>query len=81
MLQPSVALKIVVANRLMQHHLNFEEQRWRSGESTRLSLMWPGFKSRRRHHMLVEFVVGMFVVRTDGRVGVRSRDYQNFSDA
>ena len=58
MLQPNVALKIVVANRLMQHHLNFEEQRRRSGESTRLSLMWPGFKSRRRHHMLVEFVVG-----------------------
>ena len=29
-----------------------------SGESTRLPPMWPGFKSRRRHHMWVEFVVG-----------------------
>ena len=34
------------------------EQRWRSGESTRLPPMWPGFKSRRRRHMWVEFVVG-----------------------
>ena len=32
--------------------------RWRSGESTRPPLMWPGFKSRRRRHMWVEFVVG-----------------------
>ena len=32
---------------------------WRSGESTRLPPMWPGFKSRRRrHNMWVEFVVG-----------------------
>ena len=34
------------------------EQEWRSGESTRLPPMWPGFKSRRRRHMWVEFVVG-----------------------
>ena len=34
------------------------EQGWRSGESTRLSPMWPGFDSRTRRHMLVEFVVG-----------------------
>ena len=34
------------------------EQGWRSGESTRLPPMWPGFKSRRRRHMWVEFVVG-----------------------
>ena len=27
------------------------------------------------------FYIGMSVVRTDGRVGVRSRDYKNFSDA
>ena len=33
-------------------------QGWRSGESTRLPPMWPGFKSRRRRHMWVEFVVG-----------------------
>ena len=31
---------------------------WHSGESTRLSPMWPGFKSRRRRHVWVEFVVG-----------------------
>ena len=31
---------------------------WRSGESARLPPMWPGFKSRRRRHMWVEFVVG-----------------------
>ena len=30
---------------------------WRSGESTRLSPIWPGFKSWRRRHMCVEFVV------------------------
>ena len=34
------------------------EQGWCSGESTRLPLMWPRFKSRRRRHMWVEFVVG-----------------------
>ena len=28
-------------------------QGWRSGESTRLPLMWPGFKSRRQRHMWV----------------------------
>ena len=34
------------------------EQGWRSGESTCLPPMWPEFKSRRRRHMWVEFVVG-----------------------
>ena len=34
------------------------EQKWRSGESTRLPPMWPGFDSRSRCHMWVEFVVG-----------------------
>ena len=34
------------------------EQRWCSGESTRLPPMWPGFQSWRRHHMWVEFVAG-----------------------
>ena len=36
------------------------EQGWRSiyGESARLTSMWPGFKSRLRPHMWVEFVVG-----------------------
>ena len=32
-------------------------QGWRSGESTRLPPMWPGFDSQIRRHMLVEFVV------------------------
>ena len=36
----------------------YTRQGWRSGESTRLQPMWPGFKSRRRRHMWVEFVVG-----------------------
>ena len=31
---------------------------WCSGESACLPPMWPWFKSRRRHHMWVEFVVG-----------------------
>ena len=34
------------------------EQGWRSGESARLPPMWPGFDSRSRCHMWVEFVVG-----------------------
>ena len=34
------------------------EQGWRSGESTRLPPMSPGFDSRSRRHMWVEFVVG-----------------------
>ena len=36
----------------------YGEQRWRSGESTRLPPMWPGFDSQTLHHMWVEFVVG-----------------------
>ena len=33
-------------------------QGWRSGESTRRPPMWPGFDSRSRCHMWVEFIVG-----------------------
>ena len=33
------------------------EQGWRSGESARLPPMWPGFDSRTRRHMWIEFVV------------------------
>ena len=40
------------------NHHGCHEQGWRSDESTRLPPMWPGFKSRRRRHMWVEFVVG-----------------------
>ena len=38
-------------------HEKFGEQGWRSGKSTRLPPMWPGFESRRRCHMWVEFDV------------------------
>ena len=32
-------------------------------------------------YLLIQlFYIGMPVVRTDGRSGVRSRDYQNFTD-
>ena len=34
------------------------EQGRSSGESTRLPPLWPGFDSRTRRHMWVEFVVG-----------------------
>ena len=34
------------------------EQGWRIGESASLPPVWPVFKSRRRRHMWVEFVVG-----------------------
>ena len=37
---------------------NLGEQGWRSGESARLPPMWPGFDSRSRCHIWVEFVVG-----------------------
>ena len=35
-------------------------QRWRSGESARLPPMCPGFDSRARRHMWVEFVVVLY---------------------
>ena len=38
--------------------LTFESKAGRSGESTRLPPMWPGFESWRRRHMWVEFAVG-----------------------
>ena len=40
------------------HYLLIGEQGWRSGESARFPPMWPGFDSRTRRHMWVEFVVG-----------------------
>ena len=43
---------------LLPKPICLSEQGWRSGESTRLPLVWPGFKSLRRRHMWVEFVVG-----------------------
>ena len=41
-------------------------QWWRSGESTRLPPMWPGFDSRSRRHMWVEFVVGSLLAPRPG---------------
>ena len=37
------------------------EQGWCSGGTTHLPAMWPGFDSRSRHHMWVEFVVGSII--------------------
>ena len=37
-------------------------QRWRSGESTRLPPMWPGFDSEIRRHMSVEFVGSLLCI-------------------
>ena len=34
------------------------EQGWRSGANTHLPPMWPGFDSRSRCHMWVEFLLG-----------------------
>ena len=39
------------------------EQGWRSGESAHLPPMWPGFDSRTRRHMWVEFVVVSSLLR------------------
>ena len=49
-------------NNLQQHETRVKQgsKGWRSSESTRLP-MWPGYKSRRRRHMWVEFVVGSLI--------------------
>ena len=39
------------------HHKSDEEQGWRSGESTRLHHMWPGFESCRRRHMWLSLLL------------------------
>ena len=49
-----IGLKLI--NLRSPNHLG--EQGWRSGESARLSPMCPGFNSRTRRHMWIEFVVG-----------------------
>ena len=43
---------------MYQFRLLLGEQGWRSGESARLPPMCPGFDSRTRRHMWIEFVVG-----------------------
>ena len=47
-----------MANRYTDERFDCGEQGWRSGESTRLSPMSPGFDSQTCHHMWVEFVAG-----------------------
>ena len=42
----------------MKKRMKDREQGWRSGESTHLPPMWPGFDFQTRRHMWVEFVVG-----------------------
>ena len=42
----------------VEYQHDFKEREWHSAESTRLPPMWPRFKSWRRLHMWVEFVVG-----------------------
>ena len=37
-------------------------QGWRSGESTRLPPMWPGFDYQTRRHMWVEFVGSLLCI-------------------
>ena len=50
-----------------EYRLPGGEQGWRSGESTRLSPMWPGFDSRTRLHICVELRLS-FVLDPSERV-------------
>ena len=61
--------------------LTLGEQGWGSGESARLPPMWPGFDSRTRRHMWVEFVVcSLFAPRgfSPGNPGFRSPQKPTF---
>ena len=49
-------LHLHVSSIIYHLHVSSGVQGWRSGESTRLPPMWPGFDSRTRRHMWVEFV-------------------------
>ena len=53
-----LCLKLFIISFCCLCYTVYREQGWRSGESTRLPPMWPGFKSRRRCHMWVEVVFG-----------------------
>ena len=57
---PRIGLRspIVERNKYSKYIKFYAEQGWHSGESTRLPPMWPGFDSRTRRHMWVEFVAG-----------------------
>ena len=57
--QLSVAYYPFVLSKPMEARLNqehFFSQWWRSGESTLLPPMWPGFDYQTRRHMWVEIV-------------------------
>ena len=41
---------------------NFVVHGWRSGESTCLPPMWPGFDSSTRRHMWIEFVGSLLCI-------------------
>ena len=59
---PSFLATMITKERLSEE---LGEQGFRSGGSIRLPPIWPGIKSRRRSHMLVEFIVGsLFVPRS-----------------
>ena len=51
-------LMIIQSHIIIIYISGFGEQGWRSGDSTHLPPMWPGFDSWRRRHMRVEFVAG-----------------------
>ena len=51
-------LIILQRRQLLLQMGKFGDWGWRSGESTRLPPMWPGFDSMTLCHMWVEFVVG-----------------------
>ena len=57
---PEVGILELHLNHCTCHYIQFVlgEQGWRRGESARLPPMCPGFDSRTRRHMWVEFVVG-----------------------
>ena len=56
--QLSTSVTVTKYNDLIIYMYNDKERGWRSGESTRLPPMWPGFESQTRRRMWVEFVVG-----------------------
>ena len=59
-LKSKSALKNTVLTNIKPCHSKgiLGEQRWHSDESFRLPPLWPGFHSRTRRHVWVEFVVG-----------------------
>ena len=57
-LSMSLITRVVMLLKRLQRSIVRGEQGGRSGESTHLSPMWPGFEPRRWRHMWVEFVVG-----------------------